>query len=43
MLPWEPATTGQAALTQCLAHGFVHIGEIKGIRALAGFPCPPEI
>ena len=41
-LPWAQQIGSLEALTGCLAHGFVHVGAIQGIRAIGGFPTPPE-
>ena len=41
-LPWGFYKTGTEAITGSFAHGFVHTGVILGIRAIGGFPCPPE-
>lgn len=40
-LRWGHFDTGADALVNALAHGFVHIGAIRGIRAIGGFPAPP--
>ncbi len=41
-LRWGAYATGAEAITGSLTHGFVHTGAIRGIRAIGGFPCPPE-
>lgn len=41
-LRWGTFPTGTEALINSLAHGLVHVGAIRGIRALGGFPLPPE-
>jgi len=39
---WGSYATGIHAIAGSLAHGLVHTGVIRGIRALGGFPCPPD-
>ncbi len=41
-LRWGDFPTGTEAMINSLTHGFVHVGAIRGIRALGGFPTPPE-
>lgn len=41
-MPWGQKMSGVEALTGALAHNFIHIGNIQGIRAIGGFPTPPE-
>lgn len=41
-LRWGKFETGSEALVNSLVHGFVHVGAIRGIRAIGGFPVPPE-
>jgi hypothetical protein len=40
-LPWGERIRALDAIADALAHGFLHAGNIAGIRALAGFPTPP--
>ena len=42
ILPWGQQIKGLDALADGLAHGLVHAGNIMGIRAIGGFPVPPE-
>ena len=37
-LPWGQQIKGLAAIADGLSHGFVHTGNIMGIRAIGGFP-----
>lgn len=39
---WGSYPTGTDAIVGSLMHGGVHAGVIRGIRAVGGFPCPPE-
>ncbi len=41
-LPWGETLRGLEAIAGSLAHGFVHVGSIGGMRAIGGFPTPPE-
>lgn len=41
-MPWGQELTGADAFAGALAHGLVHAGHIQGIRAIGGFPTPPE-
>ena len=41
-LRWGKFETGSEAIVNSLVHGFVHVGAIRGIRAIGGFPVPPE-
>lgn len=41
-MPWGQQMTGIESFTAALAHSLVHIGSIQGIRAIGGFPTPPE-
>lgn len=41
-MPWGEQWTGRSAIAISFAHHFVHIGGIQGIRAMGGFPTPPE-
>lgn len=41
-MPWGQEMGGIEALTGALAHSIVHAGAIQGIRAMGGFPTPPE-
>ncbi|MDQ6661569.1 MAG: DinB family protein [Chloroflexota bacterium] len=41
-MPWGQELNGLEALTGALAHGILHAGNIQGIRAIGGFPTPPE-
>lgn len=41
-MPWGQQWEGRQALVGALAHALFHAGAIQGIRALAGFPTPPE-
>lgn len=41
-LRWGTYSTGAQALINSLAHGLVHAGAIRGVRAIGGFPTPPE-
>jgi uncharacterized damage-inducible protein DinB len=41
-LPWGQQIKGLAAIADGLTHGLVHVGNIMGIRAIGGFPLPPE-
>lgn len=40
-LPWGKQPGGEAAI-DALLHGLHHVDAIGGIRALAGFPTPPD-
>lgn len=40
-LPWGEQLGGEAMI-DALLHGLHHVGAIGGIRALAGFPTPPD-
>lgn len=40
-LPWGQQQAGEAA-SDALVHGFHHVGAIAGIRAMSGFPTPPD-
>jgi hypothetical protein len=39
-LPWGERLSALDAIADALAHGFLHAGNIAGIRALAGFLTP---
>ena len=39
-LRWGYFATGSEAILNSLVHGFVHVGVIRGIRAIGGFPLP---
>lgn len=39
-LRWGEFATGADALVNALTHGFVHVGALRGIRAMGGFPTP---
>lgn len=39
-LRWGTFNTGTEAIINSLVHGFIHIGAIRGIRAIGGFPTP---
>lgn len=41
-LPWGQRITGFDAIADGLGHVFVHAGNLGGIRAIGGFPTPPE-
>lgn len=41
-MPWGEQWTGRFSIAGALAHHFIHIGNIQGIRAMGGFPTPPE-
>ncbi len=41
-MPWGQEVGGLEALTGAFAHSIVHAGAIQGIRAMGGFPTPPE-
>ena len=41
-LPWDQKIKGIDAIADGLSHGLVHVGNIMGIRAIGGFPMPPE-
>lgn len=41
-MPWGQELSGSDAFAGALAHGLVHAGHIQGIRAIGGFPTPPE-
>ena len=41
-LPWGQRIGALDAIADGLAHGFGHVGAIAGIRAIGGFPTPPE-
>lgn len=41
-LRWASEIGALEALVNVLAHGFVHVGAIRGIRAIGGFPPPAE-
>lgn len=41
-MPWGQELSGANAFAGALAHGLVHAGHIQGIRAIGGFPTPPE-
>lgn len=41
-LPWGQGIGALDAIADGLAHGFGHVGAIAGIRAMGGFPTPPE-
>ncbi len=41
-LPWGQRIGALDAIADGLAHGFGHIGNLAGIRAIGGFPTPPE-
>ena len=41
-MPWGQDVRGSEALVGALAHSIVHAGSIQGIRAIGGFPTPPE-
>ena len=42
-LRWGYFNTGYEAMINSLVHGFIHIGAIRGIRAIGGFPTTPEM
>lgn len=42
-LPWGQQVGALDAIADGLAHGFGHVGSLGGIRAIGGFPTPPEI
>lgn len=42
ILPWGQEIAGLGVIADGLAHGLVHTGTIAGIRAIGGFPLPPE-
>lgn len=42
-MPWGQKWTGAEASAAALGHCFMHAGAIQGIRALGGFPTPPEL
>jgi hypothetical protein len=42
-LPWGQEVAAFEAIADGLAHGLIHVGAIEGIRAIGGFPTPPEI
>jgi hypothetical protein len=41
-LPWGQRVGALDAIADGLAHGFGHVGNLAGIRAIGGFPTPPE-
>lgn len=41
-MPWGQELTGLEAFSGALAHSLMHAGNIQGIRAMGGFPTPPE-
>lgn len=41
-LPWGLEIAAFEAIADGLAHGLIHVGTIEGIRAIGGFPTPPE-
>lgn len=41
-MPWGQELIGSNALSGVIAHSLVHVGNIQGIRAIGGFPTPPE-
>jgi len=41
-MPWGQEIKGSEALSGVMAHSLVHVGNIQGIRAIGGFPTPPE-
>lgn len=41
-MPWGQQLKGLEAFGSALAHTLVHAGNIQGIRAIGGFPTPPE-
>ncbi|HEU0001432.1 MAG TPA: DinB family protein [Ktedonobacteraceae bacterium] len=41
-LLWGQQIKGLDAIADGLEHGLIHVGTIKGIRAIGGFPTPPE-
>ncbi|MEZ4861386.1 MAG: hypothetical protein R3C14_08770 [Caldilineaceae bacterium] len=41
-LRWGDFATGSGAILNSLVHGFVHVGAIRGIRAIGDFPLSPE-
>ncbi|MDQ6660549.1 MAG: DinB family protein [Chloroflexota bacterium] len=41
-MPWRQKLSGLEAFSAALAHSLVHAGNIQGIRAIGGFPTPPE-
>jgi len=41
-MPWGQEMQGLEAFAGALGHSFVHIGNIQGVRAIGGFPTPPE-
>ncbi len=42
MMPWRQKLSGAEAFSAAMAHSLVHAGNIQGIRAIGGFPTPPE-
>jgi uncharacterized damage-inducible protein DinB len=40
-LPWGSQQAGEAII-DILVHGFHHVGAVAAIRAIAGFPTPPD-
>lgn len=41
-LPWGQRVGALDAIADGLAHGFGHVGALAGMRAMGGFPTPPE-
>ena len=41
ILPWGSQQAGEAII-DILVHGLHHVGAVNGIRAIAGFPTPPD-
>lgn len=41
-MPWGQELQGFEALSGVMAHSLIHVGNIQGIRAIGGFPTPPE-
>ena len=41
-MPWGVQWQGRQAMVSALAHALVHAGAIQGMRAMLGFPTPPE-
>ena len=42
LLRWGWHPSGLDAINGCLAHGFVHVGVLRGISAMGGFPTRAE-
>lgn len=41
-MPWGVQWQGREAIVSALAHALIHAGAIQGMRAMLGFPTPPE-